>query len=343
MDKLQLLKLLERYQNGECSQEETALIEFWYDKYSDSPDYLDSLSLSERELIHTRLASSIMVQVTPAEGQTEPAPKSISIFGKWWFKLSAAALVLIVMKVLFFNPKVSQNIVGHQTTQLHFINTSGNIVKKTFEDGSSVWLKPQASVYYPRHFARSSRQVSMQGECFFEISKNPDRPFIIVSSHLLTKVWGTSFEVSDFVNAERATVKVVTGKVSVSKRDDRGEVSPSKLSPKEIILLPKQQVIYDPSGQKLLAGKDDQMKELAIWHRIDLSFDHASLSQIISELNGRFAVTIRTESAQLGEKQMTADLSGLNLAEVLDVLKASMKIDYEINGETITLKQTNNK
>jgi ferric-dicitrate binding protein FerR (iron transport regulator) len=107
--------------------------------------------------------------------------------------------------------------------------------------------------------------------------------------------------------------------------------------------LPKQQVIYDPSGQKLLAGKDDQMKELAIWHRIDLSFDHASLSQIISELNGRFAVTIRTESAQLGEKQMTADLSGLNLAEVLDVLKASMKIDYEINGETITLKQTNNK
>ena len=344
MNKIQLSELLEKYIHGNCTPEEIAVIDQWYKNYSNGPDYLNTLPVNERELLEQKMLLKIMSNVDNdgLKQQEKPSGKVVSIVSRWWFTVPVAAMLLVLIKFFVFNDGTDQRRNEAAKPQTLLVNNTHAIVKQVLPDGSIAWLKPQASLTYPKIFKASSRNVSMKGECFFEITKNPQQPFIISSKHITTKVWGTSFEVADYDNAHQVTVTVVSGKVSVNKRGSKGEEASAKLSASEVMLKPEQKATYKQDRDVLVTDTKADITRLDLWKRVDLSFNNDKLASIINALEKKFNVTIEVSDSKLNNKAMTADLTGLNLPEVLEVLKTSMKINYEIiSDDRINLKRAN--
>ncbi len=337
MTSQQLAELMERYQQGTCTPEEAAILEQWYSSYESKADILDSLPAADRDRLQQRMYDNIADKAGIRE-QDRPRTKVISL----WFKIAVAA-VLTGMVIFFAWNKRSLE-PQHTTTDswANVVNSGSGIIKHNLHDGSTVWLKPGSSLRYDKAFKATSRDVAMNGVCFFEVTKNPQRPFIIVSKHIVTKVWGTSFRVRDAADASKATVTVMTGKVSVSKTGSEAHKAGAKLLKNEVMLLPDQQATYSTTRNELTANRHVDMSDMALWKHTDLSFTDQSVAQIAKVLSQRFDVDITIEGEQLKKASMTADLNGLNLPEVLDVLKTSMRIDHAvITNDRIILRRTN--
>jgi len=343
MNTFQLSRLLDKYLKGQCSPEEIAVINQWYDKYQHSPDVISNLEQDQQLLLKDRMYARILShtesEVLSSEGNVEIRNKT-PFFQSWWFRAAAVLLIFIGARFFIFDPVIRKDVAVQVALNNEVYNGSKNIMKQVLEDGTVVWLKPNSKLIFPKKFALNARNISMTGDCFFEVTKNPKRPFIIKSAHLVTKVWGTSFSILDGDGAKEAFVKVLTGKVSVSQKGSEGDKSGAKLNAGEIMLQPDQKAIFKQNNNSLVAERKADMTDMGVWKQVNLSFDNDKLSDIVKELGSRFNVDVRIEDISLNNKQMTADLDGLNLAEVLEVLKASMNLNYEISGTTISLYST---
>ena len=338
MDNLQLSKLLENYINGNCTPEEVSMVNHWYDQYQDSPNLVQGLSEENQKLLKDKIFLNIIASSDEVNIPVVPLKSTPKIAAKW-LKYAAAVILVLSVAVLFFNRQQlwnKQDQVASQ--QIHLVNRTDFIVKRVLPDQSVVYLSPQASLTYPLEFKKNSRDVVMEGECFFEITKNPDRPFIINSNHIITKVWGTSFRISDHINSASASVIVVTGKVSVSKKNvGKNDVKTAD----EVFLLPKESIVFKKKKDALYKNKQTDMSSLTIWNHVDLSFNDKKLSEIVQVLSSEFKATIKVKDEELNKVVMNADLTDLNLPDVLEVLKTSLNLEYHINDDTIVLTKKN--
>lgn len=335
MNREQLNEALKNYLDGTASPEERAVIDQWYEQYGTMPGFTQNLNEEEKTGMQRRLLAGIQSRITPAEQQPAaelPATGRYRRLTRW--VAAAAVLTALVLTTLIWKRT------GSGKTHMNLVsNATKHIVKQVLADGSVVWLNPGATLSYPDTFATETRNVTMSGDCFFEVTKNPQRPFIIVSNKLVTKVWGTSFRVWDKNDGSVAKVTVVTGKVSVSKKGSEGAANTNAITPDEVVLLPKQEVVFDKGTQLLKAAEHADMKPVQKWAHTGMVIEDEAFADITTALQEKFGVTIQLADSRLGEKRMTADLSNLNLAEVLEVLKVSMQIKYTIHDDSVTLSR----
>ena len=79
---------------------------------------------------------------------------------------------------------------------------AGQRVKLTLQDGTEVWLNSQTKLTYPALFSGKERRVTVDGEAFFDVAKNPEKPFIVSSQGVEMKVLGTKFNVHSYPGKE---------------------------------------------------------------------------------------------------------------------------------------------
>jgi len=340
MNESQFAQLLTAYVNGTCTEEEIAVINKWYSKYQHDPDFINSLPAEEREFLKDRLFNKILEGTHPASPEPEKSvPPTTYILQSWWAKVAVAAVLLCLIKFALLDRYLLPSQTSHElSTDISVVNQSKNILKHVLPDQSIVWLNPGAKLSFPRIFDGAYRKVRMSGDCFFEVTKDPQRPFIIHTAHLVTKVWGTSFRITDQKEASVASVTVVTGKVSVSKSGSAQAAKETKLADGEVILLPKEEIVYQKKDDKFYTNRDANMSDMNRWKRINLSFENTKLPEIVKVLDARFMVHIQLHDDSMSKIAMTADLTDLNLPEVLEVLKASLNISYEVTDDHISLK-----
>lgn len=335
MNNLQLSKLLENYINGNCTPEEVSMLNHWYDQYQDSPNFVQDLSEENQKLLKNKIFLSIVASTDQTDNPDLPEIPTPKI-GIWWLKYAAAILLIVSVTFFFLNKSLLWNKKEQLSSQqIHLVNKTGFIIKKILPDQSVVYLNPQASLTYPVEFKKASREVIMEGECFFEITKNPNQPFIINSNHIITKVWGTSFRISDSKDGSSANVIVVTGKVSVSKK------GANRKSDDEVFLLPKESIVFKGNKNLLYKEKHADMSSVAIWNHVDLSFSDKNLSEIVKVLSSEFNTVIKVQDEELNKVVMNADLTDLNLPDVLEVLKASLNLEYHIDNDIIVVTKKN--
>ena len=202
----------------------------------------------------------------------------------------------------------------------------------TLPDGSIVTLGAASSITYPHHFKDSIREISLQGEAFFEITKNPRQPFIVHSGEVQVKVLGTSFKIDAF-KGEKFAVAVATGKVQVSKKSD----IPGKL--KSIaLLLPGDVVAYDQvSGSATRSNVPPT--ELTGWKNGKLTFTGTPLSDVVKILERWYNIKIEIRNKHIAKYKMNIQLDGTRpLNQSLDVLQATTKAGYSIKNNTVIIQ-----
>ncbi|WP_439557543.1 FecR family protein, partial [Dyadobacter sp.] len=152
--------------------------------------------------------------------------------------------------------------VGWETIEL--VNTLAAKHAVLLPDGSSVVLDPGSQLSYNSKMqARQKREVTLIGKGFFEIVKDPKRPFLVYSSGIVTKVLGTSFSVDAREKTGQVKVEVQTGKVTVfpvSTGASESEVNNAEK--KGFILYPDQRIALTAGSGKVLKPVETAIREL---------------------------------------------------------------------------------
>ncbi len=344
MDKPLPVELLERYIAGNCTAAEVALVKQWYQSFEHDDDHVSGLAMSKEKELEDRIFNHILLNINAGEEPEEvyAAPRRI---GRWYALAGAAAAVFILAAAILFYKRQAAVVPLNNSDASQIVditNNSSKIYKATLPDNSFVWINPHSQLSYPKNFAADARIVSMSGECFFEVTKNPKRPFIISSRSIITRVWGTSFLVRDDEQSNSADVSVVTGKVSVSVKTKK-RVSAFSLQPEkdEVILYPHQKVVYLIDQHLLKPENTGVEPALQIYNHLNLSFENKPLKDIIPLLDSKYHVHITVANERLNHYILNADLAGFNLPDVLEALKKSLNVSYQIKGSDIELEQTN--
>ncbi len=322
------VELVQKFLDGNCTLEERASVILWYNHFDDEADVLQQISVAEKEQLRAKMLSGINSRIDFTD---TPIVKKAKVSNLFYWMSGVAAAILIVVGVSLFQSKESSHIVANQLIKeakiLVLENQGKTLYQRKLEDGTMIWLSPGAKIEMPEHFATNTREVTMTGKVFFEVAKNPKRPFLIYAGGVTTKVLGTSF----LVNAEQGKnteVSVVTGKVAVSvsgKEDDH------------VLLLPKQKGVFDASKKLLEKEVLTTKSEVEMWKKPKLSFDNVKVGEVVSVLSNNFNVTINTNT-EIKSCLLKADFSDQNLALILEMLCKSIDATYEINGENISIK-----
>src|SRR5690606_20930247 len=134
-------------------------------------------------------------------------------------------------------------------------------------DGSRVILNAGSSLRYPERFSGIVREVYLEGEGYFEVAKDPGRPFIVHAGPLKTKVLGTSFNINAYAGQSKMEVSVLTGKVQVEETK----------SGRSVDLLPHEKVRYTISDDKFAKIEVADINKDLAWNTGRMAFEDAPL------------------------------------------------------------------
>lgn len=232
-----------------------------------------------------------------------PARHKRKVFSIRYAAAVAAALALLLGFGWMFYPY------QHPVRTLMVLTDAGT---KSFQlpDGSTVTLNRHSQLSYPETFGKE-RLVKLDGEAYFEVSKNPEKPFRVQTKEVTISVLGTHFNVNAYSADSLVETTLLEGSVVVS----------ANTGDKEVILKPNETAIYRKTNGMLAMHTDTDAENEISWCNGILSFDDASMEEIARQLSHHFNVTIHIEGNQLRNYRLNARFKqDETLEEILDML-----------------------
>jgi ferric-dicitrate binding protein FerR (iron transport regulator) len=215
------------------------------------------------------------------------------------------------------------------------VANDGQTTKKIrLEDGTLVYLEKGSRLSFPVHFEAKRREVVLSGEAFFEVTKNPAKPFYVYSNELITKVLGTSFRISALENGKQVTVKVQTGRVSVYTQNRVDTADPETTG---LLLLPNQQAVFNRTNEILNRSLVEiPLPIIAQSPLVKRQFDEVKVAEVFEEMEKLFGVEIRYNEDTLADCILTTTISDDSLYDQLEVICQTIGAAYkEIDAQII--------
>ncbi len=212
--------------------------------------------------------------------------------------------------------------------------TNAKGVKSTIAlaDGSKVWLNADSKLQYPASFTGNTREVYLNGEAFFDIEKNPSKPFIIHLANGTIRVLGTSFNIKAYDDEPVVETSVATGKVAFIpklKNNDNADT---------IFLTPNNKVIYQVKTERTTTATTVSEEDRA-WTEGKLIFRSMLFEEIGIELERNFGKKVVFEDSDIKTYRLTGSFQNNTLSEILYYLSKTKSFSYSITDEQIVISR----
>jgi len=204
----------------------------------------------------------------------------------------------------------------------------GNQYQLVLADGSKVWLNSASSLRFPTSFTGNSREVELDGEGYFEITKDASKPFHVKTKTQHIEVLGTHFNVNAYQDEEATRTTLLEGKVKVSSM---GNGQWSMLKPGEQASLS----LSSGTSQNISVQTADVDKVMA-WKNGWLDFDDTDLRTIMRQISRWYDVDIRYEIKTNSETYGGRISRNLNLSNILKMLE-NYGVHFKLEGKTLTV------
>ncbi|RAV98478.1 FecR family protein [Pseudochryseolinea flava] len=257
---------------------------------------------------------------------------TISFWRGGWFKVAASVLILAVSGSIFL---LSQNGAADRVIDTAFSKAEHQVLKTvkgkrtmiTLSDGTKVWLNADSRIAYDRSFGKGeTREVFLDGEAFFDVTEDKQKPFIVNTSGVAVKVLGTAFNVRAFKTDATIEATLVHGKIALSTDDNQ----------EDILLLPNQQAVYSKSSKQVTLENEVNTYEYTSWKTGQISFKDETFAVIMQDLERWYDVTIHVDNTQALECRFSAKIDNKTLEDVLELFKdAGPSFDYKIEGNEV--------
>jgi transmembrane sensor len=287
--------------------------------------------IPEKDIDQPHLDDKLKLFYQKLQQQTpdaEPAPSVVSIFKKRYLRYAAIWTVFLLGAAIYGITRLRKSPVKEQIAYHEQANPLGQRSKIVLPDSSEVYLGAGSRLHYPDKFASNTREISLEGEAFFQVTKNRYKPFIIHTGTVQTRVLGTSFKIDAFKN-QPISVSVATGKVRVD--DVRGNKVTSLA-----VLIPGQMVTYN--NNKAITSAV-MATEVSDWKNALLSFHNRSLKDITSVLERWYNVKVLYHKSTIANKKISVALQAdMPLNKIMNVLAATAHFNFIISGQEVNIK-----
>lgn len=200
---------------------------------------------------------------------------------------------------------------NNDTTKTLIVKTSeGEYKTVTLSDSSTICLGPSSEITCAENFTDTVRLVQLKGDAWFEITHASDKPFIVKSANLITKVLGTKFNVRDYQEDTCAITYLLTGSIKV--------LTPEKTSSR--ILKP---------GEFLSYNKLTHQTHISTQEQVSLSFKNTTLEDIKNTLEQKFKISIKLDG--YSDERYTLDFEAT--ASIQEVMETLCLLDDNLSWE----------
>lgn len=263
--------------------------------------------------------------------QKPGAAQVVSPNGFRAWKMAASVIVVLgagLLAYLHYNQSRRDSSEVYYT----YIHTRRMEVKKIkLSDGSEIWLNEMSRLKYPRQFENGKRELFLlDGEAYFKVKRDENRPFVVHAGGTATKVLGTEFNVRSYGYLPAVQVTVTKGKVAVAK--DGKETSGT------VLLLPNQRASFDRGDELIVEHKVNAGNAVA-WKQGRLVFDNETLQDVAAALSSRYDVQIEIEGNDTKSVRLSAEFeSSDSLIDVVEAISLANNLEYTSEHTRIHLK-----
>lgn len=314
-------ELLVKYLLGEADAQEHLTLNKWRDASPVNEKYAQHFELIWKESKAFESNSNldeneawVRLKQRMESQQENSASKRIALN---WKNISRIAAVLVMML------GAGYFIFNQQSHKMQMVSSEMAVRIETLPDGSVVTLNKNASISYPKKFSGRTRTVVLNGEAFFNITPNKEKPFIIQANGVDIKVVGTSFNVKS--DTTKTEVIVETGIVEVSKNANIVRLSP------------KEKAIVSATSEKPL--KENSKDMLYNYYRSnEFECINIPLWRVVEVLNEAYQAQIVITNPEIKDLRFRTNLINQRLDDNLAIIAETLDISIEKRGNEILLK-----
>jgi transmembrane sensor len=315
-----------------------------------------------RRIIHSpdtgvtaeRMDSAAETAGSPDAGSIVPVRRSS--FQRFWGYVAAAAVIFCLTWGIYHlvAGRVPDAPARHSAANEEVLARAGARTSLLLPDGTRVWLNSNSKLRYSKEFNTGNREVGLEGEAYFEVTKNAELPFIVHAATLDIQVLGTSFTVKSYPQDATVEATLLKGAIEVRRK--------GSLNAAQVILKPNEKLVFDKfpgldsaDRRSGAAGNEhpqdiagmavdhirtnvpDSEKVETAWMYNRLVFDGENFGQLAAEMERWYDVSIFVRDEQLNKYHFSGAFTTETVEEALKDLQLTADFTYKINGKKIEL------
>ncbi len=313
------MKLFKKFLEKTATDEEQKALNDWISSNEELQSWLNNeLENSPDDMDKTK-QSDILEKIHEKIG-VHDKPKFVL---PGWLK-AAAAVILIILTVgnvaLYYRNNVKGEIQFAEIGALR-----GQKASVTLPDGTKVTLNSESTLKYSTEYNQLERLVELEGEAYFEVAKNAAIPFVVKAGKLIVEAKGTSFNVKAYPDENDISTTLTEGIVEVK-------------TPGELIeMYPNERVEFDKTANTLKKLTLSDATGSIGWLNDELSFENATLAEVVANFSRIYNVDIRFASESIKEHRFTGKINNNSLLSVLRIISLTSPIRFEQKDSVVIL------
>lgn len=280
-------------------------------------DWVDESPANRKAFQKERMLYDIALFTDEKKLKKEEKKARILPMLKWSARVAAVVVVALSCGFLFRDYQYNK------AAQMQTVAVpAGQRAQITLADGTRIWLNAKSTLTYATNFGRTERNVTLEGEAYFEVAKNKDIPFYVNTEKNKVRVVGTSFNVCAYKDSKEFETTLVEGIVDIYAAGNE----------KPIVRLQKNEFFADYDGKlkKTVLPSYDYLR----WKEGFYCFDDSELSHILNRLELYYNVKITVKNKKLLSHRYTAKFKEQDgIEHILKVIQKDQNFKYYINEE----------
>lgn len=321
--------ILIKYLDGTLPEDERSQVDDWAAESPENAKLLEQVYFTLQVTDRLRVMETVDPEMALIrfKSRIRREKKHVSLHRSYQLLQRVAAVlfipVLVLSAYLFMQ-------MGKERVRIVEVRTNPGVVS-TFElpDGSKVWLNAGSSLKYPENFWPECRHVELTGQGYFEVAKNPDKPFIVqVDPAYSVQVLGTRFDVSAYADDDVVSTTLVEGSVQLNISQAGGKMIHQLLKPDE-------KADFTKTGGKLCITSVNAGNNVA-WRNGEIIFKNTPMDQVLKTLRRHYNVKFNVKDPEVLSAIITARFKNEQLPQVMEYIKLASDIKFKIDKPVIT-------
>jgi transmembrane sensor len=282
-------------------------------------------------------------------------PRISPPFSRWWHFAAAVAGIISLASLTYYYIHRQKSIVENNANKTNEVfSKSGARTKLMLPDGSQVWLNSGSKLNYSNDYGTNLREVDLEGEAFFDVTRDVKHPFIVHVSSVNIKVVGTAFDVKSYPQDATVETTLLRGIIEVSRKDNPNGPKVI-LKPNEKLIIDKQlevqvqhyanqiansrksSTIGNISVTAISKAIPDSNKVETSWVYNRLVFDGDSFEELAEKMERWYNVKISFADRELVHYRFKGAFANETINEALNALQLTAPFSYQINNSEINL------